>query len=137
EICFHNDNAYNETPPDYVGLLCLRQAQSGGHSRVLSFHTVHNTMLAQHPSRLQRLYRSFWFDRQREYRPGEIAIFAAPIFKNDGELKARFSVHQIIGGYALKGEPIDSEGEAAIASVLEIFDDDALTVYFDLDLGQI
>ena len=42
EIRFHNDNAYNETPPDYVGLLCLRQAQSGGHSRVISFHTVHN-----------------------------------------------------------------------------------------------
>ena len=42
EIRFHNDNAYNDTPPDYVGLLCLRQAQSGGHSRVLSFQTVHN-----------------------------------------------------------------------------------------------
>jgi alpha-ketoglutarate-dependent taurine dioxygenase len=137
EIRFHNDNAYNETPPDYVGLLCLRQAQSGGHSRVLSFHTVHNALLAQHPGRLQRLYRPFWFDRQREYRPGEIAIFAAPIFENDGELKARFSVHQIIGGYALKGEPIDSEGEAVIASVLEIFDDDALAVDFDLEPGQI
>src|SRR6201987_5759690 len=44
EIRFHNDNAYNETPPDYVSLLCLRRAQSGGHSRVISFHTVHNTL---------------------------------------------------------------------------------------------
>ena len=42
EIRFHNDNAYNDTPPDYVGLLCLRPARSGGHSRVISFHTVYN-----------------------------------------------------------------------------------------------
>ena len=28
EIRFHNDNAYNKTPPDYVGLLCLRQARA-------------------------------------------------------------------------------------------------------------
>src|SRR5215813_1933305 len=122
EIRFHNDNAYNDTPPDYVGLLCLRQAQSGGHSRVLSFHTVHNVLRERSPEQLGRLYRPFWFDRQREFWPGESAIFTAPVFENAGDLKARFSVHQIIGGYAMKGEPIDSKGEAAIAAVLEIFD---------------
>lgn len=137
EIRFHNDNAYNETPPDYVGLLCLRQAQSGGHSRVLSFHTVHNMLIEHYPERLPRLYEPFLFDRQREFHPGEQPVFAAPVFAYAGELQARFSVHQIIGGYALNGEPIDSEGESAIASVLEIFADDALTVDFDLEPGQI
>jgi alpha-ketoglutarate-dependent taurine dioxygenase len=134
EIRFHNDNAYNDTPPDYVGLLCLRQAQSGGHSRVLSFQTVHNRLGREH---LARLYEPFWFDRQREYRPGESAIFAAPVFEKAGELKGRFSVHQITGGYALHGEPIDSRGEAALAAVLDIFDDDDLSVDFDLEPGQI
>src|SRR5262249_18811409 len=42
EIRFHIDNAYNATPPEIVGLLCLKTAKSGGISRVLSFHTVHN-----------------------------------------------------------------------------------------------
>ena len=55
EIRFHNDNAYNNTPPDYVGLLCLRQAMSGGHSRVISFHSAHNALLARHPNELPRL----------------------------------------------------------------------------------
>jgi alpha-ketoglutarate-dependent taurine dioxygenase len=136
EIRFHNDNAYNNTPPDYVGLVCLRQAQSGGHSRVLSFHTVHNRLLAAHRDHLRRLYQPFWFDRQREYRAGETPIFAAPVFEDTGELRTRFSVHQINGGYALSGEPIDSEGEAAIAAMLEIFDDDDLSVDFDLEPGQ-
>src|SRR6516165_3869737 len=136
EIRFHNDNAYNDTPPDYVGLLCLRQAQSGGHSRVISFHTAHNLLLARHRSQLERLYQPFWFDRQREYHPGEQPIFAAPVFESR-EALARFSVHQISGGYALKGEPIDKDGEAAITAMLDFFDDDDLSVDFDLEPGQI
>jgi hypothetical protein len=137
EIRFHNDNAYNDTPPDYVGLLCLRQAQSGGHSRVISFHTVHNAVRERHPDRLERLYRDFWFDRQCEFRPGESPIFSAPVFENAGELKARFSAHQIGGGYVLRGEPIDRDGEAAIAAMLDIFEEDGLSVDFDLEPGQI
>ena len=30
EQYFHNDNSYNTTPPEYVGLLCERPARSGG-----------------------------------------------------------------------------------------------------------
>jgi alpha-ketoglutarate-dependent taurine dioxygenase len=137
EIRFHNDNAYNDAPPDYVGLLCLRQAQSGGHSRVISFHTVHNALRERHSDRLERLYQPFWFDRQREFRPGESPVFAAPIFEDDGEPRARFSVHQIKGGYALRGEPIDRDGEAALAATLDLFEEDGLSVDFDLEPGQI
>ena len=137
EIRFHNDNAYNDASPDYVGLLCLRQAQSGGHSRVISFHTVHNALRERHPDRLERLYQPFWFDRQREFRAGESGIFSAPVFENTGMLQARFSVHQISGGYELRGEPIDGKGQAAIAAMLDIFDEDNLSVDFDLEPGQI
>jgi hypothetical protein len=137
EIRFHNDNAYNDTPPDYVGLLCLRQAQRGGHSRVISFHTVSNVVRERRPEVLERLYRPFWFDRQREFGPGASPIFAAPVFEHAGELKARFSAHQIGGGYVLRGEPMDRDGEAAIAAMLEIFEEDGLSVDFDLEPGQI
>src|SRR5271169_1134124 len=136
EIRFHNDNAYNDTPPDYVGLLCLRKAMSGGHSRVISFHTSHNVMLARYPERLSRLYDPFWFDRQREFHSGENPIFAAPVFEGGAEIKARFSVHQINSGYALRGEPVDEAGEAALATMLDIFEDDALSIDFDLEPGQ-
>ena len=136
EIRFHIDNAYNHTPPEYVGLLCLRQAMSGGHSRVISFHTAHNEMLTRCPERLGRLYEPFWFDRQREFHRGESPIFAAPVFENGGELKARFSVHQINSGYALRGEPVDPAGEASLAAMLDIFEDEALSIDFDLEPGQ-
>ncbi len=136
EIRFHNDNAYNDTPPEHVGLLCLRAALSGGHSRVISFHTAHNLLLARAPDRLARLYQSFWFDRQREFHAGESPIFAAPVFDAGAELKARFSVHQINSGYALRGEQLDVVGEAAVSTMLEIFEDDGLSIDFDLEPGQ-
>lgn len=137
EIRFHNDNAYNDTPPDYVGLLCRRAALSGGHSRVISFHTAYNEMLARCPERLARLYEPFWFDRQREFHPGESPIFAAPVFEAGSEIKARFSVHQINSGYALRGEPLDAAGEAAVSTMLDLFEEDALSIDFDLEPGQL
>src|SRR3954462_4762467 len=63
DLQFHNDNAYNTTPPDYVGLLCVRPAQRGGLSRVMSFLTAHNRMLERDRALLPRLYEPFWFDR--------------------------------------------------------------------------
>ena len=138
ELKFHNDNSYNTTPPDYVALLCLRPAKSGGHSRVVSFHTVHNELLARRPDLLPRLYRPFRFDRQREFHPGEAPVFSAPVFETAGdELRARFSAHQIRGGYTLSEEPIDGDGAAALAAMLDIFDDDTLSADFDLEPGQI
>jgi hypothetical protein len=86
------------------------------------------TGLASHAARL---------DRQREFRPGESSIFSAPVFETAGELKARFSAHQIGVGYVLRGEPIDRDGEATIAAMLDIFDEDEFSVDFDLEPGQI
>jgi hypothetical protein len=143
ELKFHTDNSYNRTPPDHVVLLCLNPAHRGGHSRVASFHTLYNALSAQHPECLARLYLPFWFDRQREFHPGETPVFAAPVFTpgtfttGGDELRARFSAHQIHGGYALKGEALDDEGAASMAALVDLFDDDRLSADFDLEPGQL
>jgi alpha-ketoglutarate-dependent taurine dioxygenase len=36
----------------------------------------------------------------------------------------------------MKGEPVDEEGAAAIAAMLEVFEDDGFSVDFDLEPGQ-
>jgi alpha-ketoglutarate-dependent taurine dioxygenase len=138
EIRFHIDNAYNWTPPEIVGLLCLQTAKSGGLSRVLSFHSVHNALLARHKDLLPRLYRPFWFDRQKEFFPGEPETFAAPVFETkSGELRARFSAHQIGGGHKLRGEPLDNQGAAAVAAMLDLFEEPDMAVDFDFKPGEI
>ena len=139
EIRFHIDNAYNTTPPEIVGLLCLKTAKSGGISRVLSFHPVYNELLARHRELVPRLYQPFWFDRQREFFPGEPDTFSAPVFEDGaaGELRARFSVHQINSGYAMQGQPVDNQGAAALAATLDIFEEPDISIDFEFQPGEI
>jgi len=138
DLQFHNDNAYNATMPKFVGLLCIRPAREGGMSRVMSFATAHNALRERHHDVLPRLYQPFWFDRQREFHAGEPSTFSAPLFIRDGDrLSARLSLHQIRGGYALRGETMDNETAAAIEAIKEVFADGALQFDFHLQAGDI
>jgi hypothetical protein len=137
DLQFHNDNAYNATMPVFVGLLCVRPAKAGGMSRVMSFYTAHNALRERHADVLPRLYQPFWFDRQREFHPGEESTFSAPLFIRDGErLSARLSLHQIRGGYALRGGVLDNETTAAIEAIKDVFADPALQFDFYLQSGD-
>ncbi len=136
DLQFHNDNAYNATMPVYVGLLCVRPSRAGGMSRVMSFYTAHNALRERHGNVLPRLYHPFWFDRQREFHPGETSTFSAPLFVRDGErLSARLSLHQIRGGYALHGT-MDNETAAAVEAIAGVFADPALQFDFYLKSGD-
>lgn len=138
EQYFHNDNSYNTTPPEYVGLLCVRPARSGGISHVINFYTVHNALLKRHPEVLPRLYQPFYYDRQKEYLPGEPEVIHEPMFTYDGgRLRARLGLFQIQSGYTMKNEPLDEEAKAAIAAVKEVFADRDLTFDFVLERGQL
>ena len=138
DLQFHNDNAYNFLMPKFVGLLCVRQSKSGGMSRVMSFATAHNALRERHREVLPRLYQPFWFDRQREFHPGEESTFSAPLFIRDGErLHARLSLHQIRGGYALKGGAMDNQTTAAVEAIKRVFTDESLQFQFHLKAGEI
>src|SRR4051812_44359457 len=131
DLQFHNDNAYNFLMPKFVGLLCVRQSKSGGMSRVMSFATAHNALRERHRDVLPRLYQPFWFDRQREFHPGEESTFSAPLFIRDGErLHARLSLHQIRGGYAIRGRTMDNETTAAVEAIKDVFADESLQFHF-------
>jgi alpha-ketoglutarate-dependent taurine dioxygenase len=137
DLQFHNDNAYNATMPVFVGLLCVRPAKEGGMSRVMSFYTAHNALRERHADVLPRLYQPFWFDRQREFHPGEAPTFSAPLFVRDGDrLSARLSLHQIRGGYTLRGETMDNETAAAVEAIKRVFADPSLQFDFHLQAGE-
>ena len=134
---FHNDNSYNVCPPDYVALLCLETAKSGGVSRVVSFETAHNLMQERHPKLLERLYRPYHFDRQREHAPGAEMTISRPVFALEGgRLKCRLSRYLIEQGHDLAGECLDELGRAALAALTTIIDDPALYKEFYFEPGQ-
>jgi alpha-ketoglutarate-dependent taurine dioxygenase len=139
DLRFHNDNSYNETPPDYVCLFCLHPARSGGISQVMSVATVHAALAKRHPELMARLYRPFWYDRHAEHQPGEPTTYAAPIFERgpDGMVKARLALSEIHAGYALRGERPDNETAAALDAVQSVFDLPELHVELAFESGQI
>jgi alpha-ketoglutarate-dependent taurine dioxygenase len=138
EITLHNDNTYNPVPPNFVGLLCLRAAQSGGLSRVVNFHALHNRLQARSQNALARLYEPFWFDRQREHLPDEPPIHAAPVFAYDGgRLATRLALFQMKNGQVLRGAALDEAGREAVAAVEEALAEPGLCATFTMVSGQI
>jgi len=81
---FHADGS------DLVGLMCLRTGVSGGESLIASSITAHNTMLAERPDLLARLYEPVPFSRQGEQAPEEPAWYMAAIIGvRDGRFACR------------------------------------------------
>lgn len=74
EMRFHSDAC------DYVGLLCLNAAKSGGASRVASSVTVYNRMLKERPDLAQALCDDMYRSRGGEINPGEEPWIKHPIF---------------------------------------------------------
>ncbi|MEO8627638.1 MAG: TauD/TfdA family dioxygenase [Betaproteobacteria bacterium] len=137
DLRFHNDNSYNEMPPEYVCLLCQQTARQGGVSRLVSVYTVHNALLEHHADILPRLYQPFWYDRHAEHAAGDPTTYAAPIFDYDGGLHARLAVREIVAGYELRGERMDDETRAALEAVESVFDQPELRIDLDFQPGQI
>jgi alpha-ketoglutarate-dependent taurine dioxygenase len=135
---FHTDNSYNLCPPDYVALLCLQTAKEGGISRIVSFAAAHNEIRRRHPELLARLYRPYWFDRQREHAPDDVKVINHPLFEAHGErLLARLSRFQVVNGYKLAGEAVDPEGAAALEALEAIMNEPAFSKEFFFEPGQI
>jgi len=135
---FHTDNSYNLCAPHFLGLLCLQTAKSGGISRLISFAAAHNEMRRRHPDLLRRLYKPFYFDRQREHAPDDVMTTYHPMFENhDGELVARLSHRQVVYGYELEGKELDSEGKAALDAFETILNEASMWKDFFFESGQI
>jgi alpha-ketoglutarate-dependent taurine dioxygenase len=138
EQSFHTDNSYNLCPPEYVGLCCLGTAMEGGVHRVVSFLTVHNAMLREHPDLLPRLYRPFYFDRQREHAPDDVPVTHHPLFEwGGGRLTARLSRFQVVNGQKIAGQPLDADGDAALQALDDVMSRPGVAWDHEFQMGQI
>lgn len=79
ELAVHTDAA------DFVGLLCLQKARTGGLSRIASSVAVFNELLRTKPRLVPRLFEPMWFDTKGE--GGVRAFPIAPCRYADGELR--------------------------------------------------
>jgi len=88
ELRLHNDLC------DVLGLMCVRSAKSGGHSRLASVPAIVNSMLKERPDLLRELFQPMCIDRRGEAgRPDEDGrpYYVMPVFNwHAGLVSARF-----------------------------------------------
>ena len=83
---FHTDRC------DVVGLLCVRQARSGGVSRIASSVAVYNEMLRRRPDLLEHMFAPCHRSRFGEEAGSNGATYALPIFGiRDGKFTSHYS----------------------------------------------
>jgi hypothetical protein len=100
EMRFHTDAC------DYVGLLCLQSAKSGGASRVASSVSVYNRMLARRPETVEALCGEWYRSRSGEMNPGDEPFIKSPIFCfHEGYFSALGLGAAVDKAYKLPGVP--------------------------------
>lgn len=134
---FHNDNSFN-LPPDFVGLLCLQTAMKGGVSGIVSFESVYNLLLEEEREVVERLYRPFYFDRQREHAPDDPLVSFKPVIETEGDrLNVNFSPRLVEQGYQVAGVAMDDGTKAALDALARTTETAGLAKRFEFERGQI
>jgi hypothetical protein len=137
ESSFHTDNSFGVQLADFVGLLCLQSAKSGGTSQVLSGYALHNELLVRHPDVLATLYQPFHIDRRGGVNPGDAPTIQFPIIAWNGtELLFRYLRYWIEVGHEKAGQPLSAEQIRALNVLDECARSPELRVEFDLQPGQ-
>ena len=105
---------YHSDPSDVVGLLCVRKAQSGGVSSLISVAAMYNEILAHHREYLGLYYKLWYFSHLCEPLPSLSPIFSM----HQGKLSCRYLRQYIELGHEIRDLPLSRvEIEA-----LDVFD---------------
>ncbi|MCA9668674.1 MAG: TauD/TfdA family dioxygenase [Myxococcales bacterium] len=129
-IDFHCDLA------DVVGLLCLETAASGGRSRIASSVTAYNTLLAERPDLVERLYQPFLMDTKGEGGVPYIPI--VPCAHAADELRTFWHIGYFRSVARLAGAPpIDQRAQAVIDFYDEAMNAPGAALEMDFAAGDI
>jgi len=100
QMRFHSDQG------DYVWLMCINQAKSGGESLVSSSVTIYNEMLKRRPDLAKVLINEFYQTKHGEIEAGEVPYYKLPIFSfQNGFFSARGTGAHALKAFNLVGVP--------------------------------
>jgi alpha-ketoglutarate-dependent taurine dioxygenase len=137
ESSFHTDASFMDEVVDYVGLLCLQTARSGGLSQVVSGYSACQELRQKHPGALETLSRPFHIDRRGGVRDGESPTARFPILRwDDGGLTVRYLRYWIEVGHAKASEPLTPEQTRAMDLLDGVLNRPELRAEFHLERGQ-
>ncbi|HYD04934.1 MAG TPA: TauD/TfdA family dioxygenase [Reyranella sp.] len=116
---FHTDSC------DVVALLCLKTAQSGGLSALVSSTTIFNEMHRRRPDLLALLFQPIATDRRGEVPVGGKPFFEIPVFTwHQGYLTAIYQRQYIDSAQRFGGAPRLTQAHVAALDLFDALADD-------------
>ncbi len=130
---FHTDSS------DIVALLCLKTAQSGGLSAIVSSMTIYNEMYKRRPDLLQELFVAFATDRRGEVPEGKLPYFEIPVFNwYEGFLSAIYSRRYIESAQRFDAvSPLTASQVEALNLFDELANDPDINLFMEFKPGDI
>ncbi|WP_421995493.1 TauD/TfdA family dioxygenase [Reyranella sp.] len=130
---------YHTDSCDIVALLCLKTAQSGGLSALVSSTTIYNEMRRRRPDLLALLFQPLATDRRGEVPDGQKPYFEIPVFNwHQGYLTAIYQRQYIDSAQRFPDAPRLS---AQQVEALDLFDslanDPALHLFMEFKPGDV
>lgn len=137
ESSFHTDNSFGEAILDYVGLLCLQTAKSGGSSQVVDGRAVYDVLCRERAHVLKTLMQPFHVERRGGARPGEAPTILFPVIARHGdELLFRYLRYWIEAGHSRVGQPLTPAQREALDQLDEVLARPSLRAEFHLRPGD-
>lgn len=138
ESSFHTDNSFGDAIVDYVGLLCLHSAKSGGVSQALSGYPLLEELKARDPETVRILSEPFHVDRRGGSRAGESPTVLRPVidWDDDGGLVLRYLRYWIEEGHRKANQPLTAAQIRALDLLDQVAGLPELRVDFMLQPGQ-
>jgi alpha-ketoglutarate-dependent taurine dioxygenase len=137
ESSFHTDNSFGDCVLDYVGLLCLQAAKSGGISQNVSGFAVLDVLRQEHPDVLETLSQPLHVDRRGGFREGESPTVLRPVVAWEGsELILRYLRYWIEAGHEKVNQPLTASERRALDVLDDVLKRPELRVEFSLAPGQ-
>lgn len=129
---FHTDSA------DLVGLLCIKDAQKGGMSLLVSAESIYNRMRSEHPDLLAKLFDPIATDRRGEIPEGCEPFMTIPVFSwHEGYLTVFYQRQYIDSAQRFDGAMrLTAEYKAALDMFDTLANDPALHLSMQLIPGD-
>ncbi|MGE0152415.1 MAG: TauD/TfdA family dioxygenase [Reyranellaceae bacterium] len=130
---FHTDSC------DIVGLLCLKTAQSGGLSALVSSTTIFNEMRRRRPDLLRLLFQPIATDRRGEVPAGMKPYFEIPVFSwHQGYLTAIYQRQYINSAQRFPEAPRLTPLHVEALDMFDaLADDPALNLHTEFEPGDV
>jgi alpha-ketoglutarate-dependent taurine dioxygenase len=137
ESSFHTDNSFGETVLDYVGLLCLKTARSGGVNQMVSGYAAYAILGREFPAQLAVLSHPFHVDRRGGVEQGQSPTAEIPVLEmSAGALLVRYLRYWIHEGHAKVEQPLSGEQLDALNTLDAVLNRPELRAEFALTPGD-